>query len=124
MMAATGGDEGMRHEKAAPPPARGQAAGNRLNSGFAAVLAGSGANESGVAEDAVGRTFADRQLEHVHQAAGPEAGCLLARGDDGPRGLWVGFFGCAWGRREWLASVSSPASQRRSQVRTVLRAHS
>ena len=44
--------------------------------GLVTVLARAGADELGVAEDAVDRALADRQLEHIHQATRTQAGAI------------------------------------------------
>ena len=65
--------------------------------GLATVLARAGADELGVAEDAVDRALADRQLEHIHQTTRTQAGSHPARGDDRPGHLFPGLAGLMLG---------------------------
>jgi hypothetical protein len=75
-----------------------------------------------VAENAVCRAPAHAQSEQVHQAASAETGgffraaTTVCSTSGGVRAGWW------WGRREWFWKASSPACQRRSHSRTVLRA--
>ena len=56
------------------------------------ALARAGADELGVAQDAVRGAFTDGQGKHVHQPAGAEAGRFFPRGEDE-------FLAC-WGNEE------------------------